>query len=130
MFDELVKNQKLTFPVIPAKAGIQEQQALLDPGFRRGDDLDAFLRKHHASLSPIHRLQQMHRRTVFNRILRVKDHSFYSRYASLGFGDAQMGEEIFHPRPIWNLHLKAFYRIIPWELLAQGAKQFDLHSHR
>ena len=44
MFDELVKNQELTLPVIPAKAGIQEQQALLDPGFRRGDGFDDFLR--------------------------------------------------------------------------------------
>jgi hypothetical protein len=33
----------MSSPVIPAKAGIQEQQALLDPGFRRGDGLDDFL---------------------------------------------------------------------------------------
>jgi len=37
-----VKSQKMTFPVIPAKAGIQEKQTLLDPGFRRGDGFDAF----------------------------------------------------------------------------------------
>jgi hypothetical protein len=41
--DELVKSQQMLFPVIPAKAGIQEKQTLLDPGFRRGDD---FLRDH------------------------------------------------------------------------------------
>ena len=44
--DELVKSQKMASPVIPAKAGIQEKQALLDPGFRRGDGFDDFLRKH------------------------------------------------------------------------------------
>jgi hypothetical protein len=43
-YDELVKSQKMTSPVIPAKAGIQEKQALLDPGFRRGDGFDDFLR--------------------------------------------------------------------------------------
>jgi len=44
--DELVKSQKTSFSVIPAKAGIQSFQTLmadLDPGFRRGDD---FLRGH------------------------------------------------------------------------------------
>jgi hypothetical protein len=34
----------MTSPVIPAKAGIQEKQAVLDPGFRRGDGFDDFLR--------------------------------------------------------------------------------------
>jgi hypothetical protein len=29
--------------VIPAKAGIQEKQAVLDPGFRRGDGFEDFL---------------------------------------------------------------------------------------
>jgi hypothetical protein len=43
-FDGLVKSQKLHFSVIPAKAGIQEKQGLLDPGFRRGDGFDDFLR--------------------------------------------------------------------------------------
>jgi hypothetical protein len=33
----------MPFSVIPAKAGIQEQQALLDPGFRRGDGFAGFL---------------------------------------------------------------------------------------
>jgi hypothetical protein len=45
--DELVKSQKTSFFVIPAKAGIQCFQKLitdLDPGFRRGDD---FLRNRH-----------------------------------------------------------------------------------
>jgi len=44
--DELVKSQEMVFPVIPAKAGIQGKQTLLDPGFRRGDGLDDFLRDH------------------------------------------------------------------------------------
>jgi hypothetical protein len=50
-YEALVKSLKMTSPVIPAKAnqrrslaGIQEQQALLDPGFRRGDGFDDFLR--------------------------------------------------------------------------------------
>jgi len=34
-------------PVIPAKAGIQEKQAVLDPGFRRGDGFNDFLRGRH-----------------------------------------------------------------------------------
>jgi hypothetical protein len=41
-FEGFVKSQKMTVPVIPAKAGIQQKQALLDPGFRRGDDFDGF----------------------------------------------------------------------------------------
>jgi hypothetical protein len=32
--------------VIPAKAGIQFFQGVLDPGFRRGDDPKDFLRDH------------------------------------------------------------------------------------
>jgi hypothetical protein len=36
-------------PVIPAKAGIQEKRALLDPGFRRGDGFDGFLRDRQTS---------------------------------------------------------------------------------
>jgi hypothetical protein len=52
--DELVKSQEMVFPVIPANpgsgsgtgAGIQGKQTLLDPGFRRGDGLDDFLRDH------------------------------------------------------------------------------------
>jgi len=39
------------YSVIPAKAGIQEKQALLDPGFRRGDGFGGFLQTH---LSLIH----------------------------------------------------------------------------
>jgi hypothetical protein len=44
--DELVKSQKVRFPVIPAKAGIQLFEILknsLDSGFHRSDD---FLRFH------------------------------------------------------------------------------------
>jgi hypothetical protein len=36
----------MTTPVIPAKAGIQEKQVVLDPGFRRGDGFYDFLRMH------------------------------------------------------------------------------------
>jgi hypothetical protein len=41
--DGPVRSPKSPFSVIPAKAGIQEKQALLDPGFRRGDGIDDFL---------------------------------------------------------------------------------------
>jgi hypothetical protein len=47
--DGLVKSQKASFSVIPAKAGIQEKQAVLDPGDpvpakagSRGDGFDDF----------------------------------------------------------------------------------------
>jgi hypothetical protein len=40
----LVKSPKTLFSVIPAEAGIQEYRGLLDPGFRRGDAFDDFLR--------------------------------------------------------------------------------------
>jgi len=50
--DDLVKSLKPLFLVIPAQAGIQSFQALLDPGFRRGDGFDDFLRVHqHWALS-------------------------------------------------------------------------------
>ena len=39
----------MVFPAIPAKAGIQEKQPLLDPGFRRGDHLDDFSGGHQLS---------------------------------------------------------------------------------
>ncbi len=45
-FDGLVRSPKRPFSVIPAEAGIQEYQGLLDPGFRRGDNLEDFLRSH------------------------------------------------------------------------------------
>ncbi len=52
-FDAFLKSQESTFPVIPAEAGIQEKQALLDPGDpvtakagSRGDDFDGFLQDH------------------------------------------------------------------------------------
>jgi hypothetical protein len=44
--DEFVKSPKTLFSVIPAEAGIQEYRGLLDPGFRRGDAFDDFLRDH------------------------------------------------------------------------------------
>jgi hypothetical protein len=43
--DSFVKTPKTPFSVIPAKAGLQEKQELLDPGFRRGDDFGDFLRE-------------------------------------------------------------------------------------
>jgi len=49
IFDEFVKSQKPGFSVIPAKAGIQLFQHVLDPGFRRGDDSRDFLRIHQFS---------------------------------------------------------------------------------
>jgi len=53
-FDGLVRSQKTPFSVIPAEAGIQEYQELLDPGacpgprsgIRLGDGLKDFLREH------------------------------------------------------------------------------------
>jgi hypothetical protein len=47
--DALVKGPKAFFPVIPAKAGIQLFQNVLDPGFCRGDDSEEFLRDHQTS---------------------------------------------------------------------------------
>jgi len=44
--DELVKSRNSIEFVIPAKAGIQLFQDVLDPGFRRGDDWRDFLRVH------------------------------------------------------------------------------------
>jgi hypothetical protein len=41
-FDAFVKSPKTLFFVIPAEAGIQSFQALLDPGLRRGDGLGTF----------------------------------------------------------------------------------------
>jgi len=37
---ELARSPKTPFSVIPADAGIQEYQEVLDPGFRRGDGLE------------------------------------------------------------------------------------------
>jgi hypothetical protein len=40
--DDLVKSRNSIEFVIPAKAGIQLFQDVLDPGFRRGDALETF----------------------------------------------------------------------------------------
>jgi hypothetical protein len=48
--DELVKSRNSIKFVIPAKAGIQLFQDVLDPGFRRGDDPRDFLREHQRRL--------------------------------------------------------------------------------
>jgi hypothetical protein len=42
--DGFVKSPKTPFPVIPAKAGIQSFQALLDSRLRGSDDFCGFLR--------------------------------------------------------------------------------------
>jgi hypothetical protein len=47
-FDGLVKSRQIPFSVIPAEAGIQSFEAVLDPGVRRGDDLKDLLRLHQA----------------------------------------------------------------------------------
>ena len=47
--DDLVKSRNSIEYVIPAKAGIQSFQGVLDPGFRRGDDPKDFLRDHQSS---------------------------------------------------------------------------------
>jgi hypothetical protein len=44
--DDLVKSRNSIELVIPAKAGIQLFEDVLDPGFRRGDALRDFLRDH------------------------------------------------------------------------------------
>jgi hypothetical protein len=46
--DEFVKSRNSIECVIPAKAGIQLFQDVLDPGFRRGDDPRDFLQDHQA----------------------------------------------------------------------------------
>jgi len=46
----LVKSPKMPFSVIPAKAGIQLFQDVLDPGFRGGDASRDFLRDHQVCL--------------------------------------------------------------------------------
>jgi hypothetical protein len=43
IIENIVKSHQTPFSVIPAEAGIQEYGELLDPGFRRGDDLQEFL---------------------------------------------------------------------------------------
>jgi len=66
-FDALVRSLKTSFSVIPAEAGIQEHQELLDPGFRRGDGLEDFSRgcqissyaKPHAMSSAITKSSQL-----------------------------------------------------------------------
>jgi hypothetical protein len=47
LFDGFVKSPFCSMVVIPAKAGIQLFQDVLDPGFRRGDDWRYFSRDHH-----------------------------------------------------------------------------------
>ncbi len=42
IIDELVRSRKRLSYVIPAEAGIQKNQRVLDPGLRRGDGLEDF----------------------------------------------------------------------------------------
>jgi hypothetical protein len=44
--DDLVKSRNSVKSVIPAEAGIQVFQQVLDPGFRRGDASWGFLQDH------------------------------------------------------------------------------------
>jgi len=46
-YDGFVKSRNSIECVIPAKAGIQLFQDVLDPGFRRGDDPRDFFRDHY-----------------------------------------------------------------------------------
>jgi hypothetical protein len=52
MVDGLAKTLIFLFSVIPAEAGIQLSQGVLDPGVRRGDGLKDFLRARHGWLGP------------------------------------------------------------------------------
>jgi hypothetical protein len=49
-FDELEKSGNSIKFVIPAKAGVQLFQVILDPGFRRGDNPRDFLQAHQFSV--------------------------------------------------------------------------------
>jgi hypothetical protein len=51
--DDLVKRGDFIKFVIPAEAGIQLFQGVLDPGFRRGDASRDFLRNHQVLSFPI-----------------------------------------------------------------------------
>jgi hypothetical protein len=48
IYDELLKSQNYIKLVIPAKAGIQSFQDVLDFGFRLGDIPKGLLQKHHS----------------------------------------------------------------------------------
>jgi hypothetical protein len=51
--DDLIKSRNSIKFVIPAKAGIQLFQDVLDPGFRRGDASRDFLRNHQECLDEL-----------------------------------------------------------------------------
>jgi hypothetical protein len=86
MIDGLVRSQKTSFSVIPAEAGIQEYQEVLDPGFRRGDGLEDFLRVRYDRswllFSFVWRLQENLNSTpglsIDNKDLTAKPKGFYS----------------------------------------------------
>gem|GEM_PF-5938510 len=80
-------------------------------------------------LSSIYRLQHMNTGSVSEGFLQANDHPFYSRNRSGAFGNSQTGEEVFHPRPIGDLHLKPAVRIVCCPLAAKGAEQSDLNLH-
>ncbi|HEX7372030.1 MAG TPA: hypothetical protein VF372_04370, partial [Thermodesulfobacteriota bacterium] len=66
--DDLVKSRNSIEFVIPAKAGIQLFQDVLDPGFRRGDAPRDFLRVH--QFLRVRRIRNLHSPSVSE--LRVK----------------------------------------------------------
>jgi len=69
--DNLVKSPKAPFPVIPAKAGIQLFQVVLDPGFRRGDASSDFLRDHQNSDDPNRIKKDDHQKRAFFAFLKI-----------------------------------------------------------
>jgi hypothetical protein len=62
--DDLVKSLKMPFSVIPAKAGIQLFQDVLDPGFRRGDASRDFLR--------VHQIGWLRKKSIFGVALQLR----------------------------------------------------------
>jgi hypothetical protein len=64
-----VKARKTPPSVIPAKAGIQYPQALLDPGFRRGDGLEDFFQTHQCSMNVGQRSCRDPRRPIHSNLV-------------------------------------------------------------
>ena len=72
--DELVKSQKTPFSVIPAEAGIQEYQEFLDPGFRRGDGVEDFLRNQQVSKEGVWTMGKRERIKVLISVIGLDGH--------------------------------------------------------
>jgi len=77
--DELVKSRNSIEFVIPAKAGIQLIQDVLDPGFRRGDASRDFLRVH----------QVVRKGTIPNPKRETRRPKKFSFISILGMGESQ-----------------------------------------